>query len=125
MKPKILIIDDEIELTKVLEEFFEKMNLSSKVANGGEAAIKLFNSGKLKVDLVVLDFKMGRMSGLDVLKAMREKGLELPVIVLTGSINMNFDGLIETVYQNVIEVLHKPVDLYKLLETIKKHFNLP
>ena len=78
---KILIIDDDSELSTMLGEFLAPENLDVSSRPTGEDGLELL--GREVFDLVILDVMMPGMNGIDVLKTLR-KTSEVPVIMLTA-----------------------------------------
>src|SRR5918994_1982778 len=88
----ILIVDDDPVQRRLLEAAVTKFGHSALVADGGEAALKLLEGPEARpVAVVILDLSMPGLDGIGVLKAMAERGIQLPVIVQTAQ------GGIETV----------------------------
>ena len=79
---KILIVDDEPEIVRGLEDNLRFEGYQTASAANGEEALSLALSGA--PDLVLLDVMMPRMSGWDVCRALREKGIDVPIIMLTA-----------------------------------------
>jgi len=121
---RILVADDEPEILKILEEFLNKMGFDVVTALGGEKAIEILKSD-IKIDLAVLDMKMPYIKGMDVLREMKKINKEIPIIILTGSIEIKkyLDSLRELEYTEN-DVCYKPVDLYELLSMVKKKLGL-
>ena len=82
MTQTILVVDDDPVQRRLLSGVTEKMGFAVAVAEGGRQALDLL--GAHAVDLVLLDLLMPGVDGIAVLKGMRERGLEMPVIVLTA-----------------------------------------
>ncbi|MEA3490227.1 MAG: response regulator [Candidatus Omnitrophota bacterium] len=119
MKHKILIVDDEVEIVNLLRKFFIKKGFEVVTALGGDEAIGIFGSGN-KIDLVILDFKMPGMKGIDILKEMSGLGIKTPVIFLTGSIGLTkYLKDLRSVGFDRRDLLTKPIDLDVLLEKVK------
>jgi len=89
---KILIIDDDIKLTNLLEEFFSSHKFKVKSINESINAIKEVE--KYRPDLIVLDITLPELDGFQVLRKIREEH-ETPVIMLTarGQISDRVIGL--------------------------------
>lgn len=120
---KILVVDDEPEIVKILKMFLTKMGFEVIAALGGEEAAELLRSD-INVDLMVLDMKMPRVNGIAVLKEMKSLNKQWPVIVLSGSIDMKKHAEeLKRLGIDQIEYFIKPLDLYLLLEAIKKRLN--
>jgi DNA-binding response OmpR family regulator len=80
--PRILIVDDEPEIVRGLEDNLQFEGYQTQSAANGEDALALAVSGA--PDLILLDVMMPRMSGWDVCRRLREKGIDVPVIMLTA-----------------------------------------
>lgn len=80
-KKKLLIVDDEPDIRKLLSESF-KTEYSTLVAKDGEDAIKIIF--EKTPDLVILDIKMPKMNGLDVLKKVKHFFPSMPVILYSA-----------------------------------------
>ena len=81
MQNTILLADDDVELSDLLKEYFESEGFQVRVAYDGEAALQ--SARQPGLDLVVLDIMMPKMSGMDVLKELRQDS-RVPVIMLTA-----------------------------------------
>ena len=80
--PNVLLVDDDPHLSQLLSEYLCGEGFSVHTATDGEQALRQLREG-LGVDVMVLDIMMPRISGLDVLKQVRQFS-QLPVIMLTG-----------------------------------------
>ena len=80
--PRILIVDDEPEMVRGLEDNFRFEGYQTLAASNGKDGLALaLQEGP---DLILLDVMMPELSGWDVLRALRQKGLDVPVIMLTA-----------------------------------------
>ncbi|MGL9760112.1 MAG: envelope stress response regulator transcription factor CpxR [Symbiopectobacterium sp.] len=77
---KILLVDDDKELTTLLKELLEMEGFNIVVAHDGEQALNVLNS---RVDLLLLDVMMPKKNGIDTLKEVRQQH-QTPVIMLTA-----------------------------------------
>ena len=85
-KPKlkrILIAEDEKLMAKALADQLARAGFAVEVVYDGESALNFLN--KEKFDLILLDILMPKMNGLDVLKELKSKGDETPVVILSNS----------------------------------------
>jgi DNA-binding NtrC family response regulator len=122
--PRILVVDDEEQIVKIFTDFLSRMRFDVISAVGGAAAIELLKSGVV-MDMMILDMKMPKVTGIDVLKAKHGLKDARPVIIVTGSMGQ------EKVYAAVKEfglaredIVYKPVDLLVLLDEIKKKLGM-
>ena len=81
--PKILIIEDEIELVRVLQSYLEQANFTVLSANKGDSGLSLW--AQKHPDLVILDLNLPGMDGLDVAREIRKKS-ETPIIMVTARV---------------------------------------
>ncbi len=79
---KILVVDDEIRMRKLVKDFLVRYNYEVVEASNGEEAIDIFYDDK-DIDLIILDVMMPKRSGFDVLSEIRESS-DVPVIMLTA-----------------------------------------
>jgi DNA-binding NtrC family response regulator len=117
---KILIVDDELIVRESLGGWLERDGHTVDKAASGEESLEKFE--KTHYDIILLDIKMEGMSGLDVLKKVKELDPDVSVVMITayGSI----PSAIEAMKSGAYEYLLKPFDpdeLMVLIEKIRKH----
>ncbi len=81
-KLKILVVDDESRMRKLVRDFFVKQDFEVLEAGDGEAALDLFYQEK-NIALIILDVMMPKMNGWEVCKEVRENS-KVPIIMLTA-----------------------------------------
>jgi DNA-binding response OmpR family regulator len=81
--PRILIIEDEIELTRVLSSYLEQANYQVITAMQGDVGLALWS--EKKPDLVILDLNLPGMDGLDIAREIRRK-TDTPIIMITARV---------------------------------------
>ncbi|MFH1618556.1 MAG: response regulator, partial [bacterium] len=86
MNKKILIVDDEADIRKMLKRFFTGLGFKTCEAADGDSALKLVN--RIRPSAVLLDIAMPGPDGIEVLRAIRKDHPAIPVIMLTGSSEM-------------------------------------
>ncbi len=120
MLKTILIVDDEINTLKVLSAALKNSNTQVETARSGEEA--LGHIKKKKYSLVISDFKMGGMSGEDLLEKTKTLYPDLPFILLTahGTIELAVNAMRKGAYT----YLTKPVNV-NLLESIVSDILVP
>ncbi|RKY32053.1 MAG: hypothetical protein DRP68_04225 [Candidatus Omnitrophota bacterium] len=115
---KILVIDDEYQILDILERFLVKMGFQVITALGGEEGIKAIDSQD--VDLIILDMKMPKVTGIDVLKELRKKEKRMPVLILSGSLGIVREvELLKELGYTQEDIVTKPIDLFSLLERVR------
>lgn len=115
---KIAIIEDEIGITNFLKQGLKEENYNVLTANDGEKGLELiFNS---KPDLILLDWMLPKISGIDVCKKVRSEGIETPIIFLTArdTIKETVEGL----KAGANDYIKKPFSFEELLARISVYF---
>ena len=79
---KILLVDDERQLTDALSAILKKNNYSIDCAYNGEDGLDMALSGIY--DLIVLDIMMPKIDGISILKTLRQQGFNTPILMLTA-----------------------------------------
>jgi two-component system response regulator (stage 0 sporulation protein F) len=121
MNNRILVVDDEEEIAKLLEEFLNKKGYRVITALGGQKAIEVIKRQEC-IDLMILDLKMPAVNGVDVLQELRRLNKQIPVIILSGSLDLqNFIDDFKKLNYNEKNILYKPLDLFELLKVIKNY----
>ena len=87
---KILIVDDDISICKLLQKVMDSNNLDSNIATSGKDAIEL--TEKTKYDVILMDIMMGDMEGFDVIKRIRNNNISTPIIIISGR-SEDYDAL--------------------------------
>lgn len=117
--PRILIIDDEPAIRKALKEILEYESFEVKEAEDGAAALKMVE--KESFDLIFCDIKMPRMDGIEVLSKLKEKGIETPVVIITG--HGNVETAVDALKKGAYDFIQKPLDLNRILVTVRNASN--
>ena len=113
---KILVVDDEEEIRKLIREILEDEGYETRLAENGAEARGLVE--QFRPHLVLLDIWMPDIDGITVLKEWKKKGaLSMPVIMMSG--HGNVETAVEATKLGAYDYLEKPLSLAKLLLTIK------
>ncbi|MCD6079926.1 MAG: response regulator [Candidatus Omnitrophica bacterium] len=113
---KILVVDDDPGLLETLTDALELEGYGVTTARAGEEALQILDEEE--VDLVITDIKMPGLSGMELLKVIKEKNQSLPVIVMTGFASL--ETAIEAIKQGAYDYITKPFEIEKLLHTVSK-----
>ncbi|MCC4214484.1 sigma-54-dependent transcriptional regulator [Leeuwenhoekiella parthenopeia] len=114
---KILIIEDEAAIRRVLNKILSEENKNYQVE---EAEDGLEGMEKIKdndYDLVLCDIKMPKMDGVEVLEATRKIKPEIPVVMISG--HGDLDTAVNTMRLGAFDYISKPPDLNRLLNTVR------
>jgi len=113
-KIKILIVDDESAICRLLQDYLERLGFETCVATNGEQALELLLTEKPAI--MTLDIRMPGLNGYEVLQKAKRRYPELFIIVVTGIDVPNMDEMLE--HSGAHAFLQKPIDLQKLSDII-------
>ncbi len=111
----ILVIDDEASIRRTLREILEYEEYEVDEAVDGESALAKLRTGRY--DLALLDVKMPRMDGLEVLQTVSKELPELPVVMISG--HGTIETAVEATRLGAFDFIEKPPDLNRLLVTLR------
>lgn len=114
---KVLVVDDEIYAAEAMMEYLFEQGYQVNIAGDGEEALELYDMEP--VDVVVSDMRMPRMDGYVLIKNLKQRSPELPVIVVTGHTGMD-DTDQQDLNRLAFKILKKPVSLSNLSESIEE-----
>ncbi len=115
-KNSILVVDDEEAIRTVLGSELVNEGYDVRTAGDGDEAINELD--KATCDLVLLDIKMPKLNGFEVLKYIKEKHEKTKVVMLTGFADLK--NAIESKKLGADDFVSKPYDLVDLLTTIER-----
>ena len=121
MEGKILVVDDEDSPRKVLKIELVNEGYDVQTASDGDDAIAMID--KEKFDLVILDIKMPRVNGYEVLKHVKGKYHDTRVIMMTSFLDLK--AALETKRLGAEDLLQKPYDSGMMLATVERVLKNP
>jgi len=117
--PKILIIDDEALIRKMLKKFLEMNGFQIIVAENGSKGIALFNAHH--PDLIITDIIMPEKEGLEIIQEIRKTNPHIQIIAISGGGAVDPELYLDLAKKfGAQHSFSKPIDNEKLLRTIKK-----
>ncbi|WP_310558120.1 response regulator transcription factor [Flavobacterium sp.] len=115
---KILIVEDEIGIANFLQQGLEEEGYTVLVANDGKTGLELALSQK--VNIILLDWILPKMNGIEVCKLIRKIDTTTPIIFLTARDTVQ--ETIEGLKAGANDYIKKPFSFDELVERIKIHF---
>ncbi|HEY0019376.1 MAG TPA: sigma-54 dependent transcriptional regulator [Longimicrobium sp.] len=112
---RILVVDDEEGIRRVLHQLFEYEDHEVRSAGGGAEAIAIHQ--EFHPDVTFLDVKMARMDGLEALTRIRENDPAAVVIMISG--HGTIDTAVEATRRGAFDFLEKPLDTDRLLVVLR------
>ena len=120
MADKVLIVDDDISICKLLEKVMHSNELDTEVAGSGKEALELLKHHTY--DVILMDIMLGDMEGFDVIKELRASGIQTPVMIVSGR-NEDYDSLygLSIGADDYITKPFSPVVLQKKIAVLTKY----
>ena len=112
---KVLIADDEIDLTRALGAILKYSEYEVKIANDGEEALKIAENEKF--DILILDVMMPKKTGIEVVEKLRKKNINTPILMLTAKAET--EDKVEGLDKGADDYLTKPFEKDELLARIR------
>ena len=116
--PKLLIVDDEVDVREFAAKFFRKRKVEVITAPGGEEAVD--SAGKNKPDLVLLDIGMSGIDGIETLRRIKAQDANARVIMVTGRSPGDGDSFDKCSQLGALNYIHKPLELDELERIVLK-----
>ena len=117
---RVLIVDDEPDVRKVVRMTLEKAGYDVIEAEDGEKAIQAINEGEnpLTLDVVISDIRMPKINGVEAINYFQQQWPRVPIIVLTGFPDIEMaTGFLK---RGIVDYLVKPVEKEKLISSVAK-----
>jgi len=118
--PHILVVDDELSMRELLEVLLAKEGYTVSCAKNGRDAISMIK--KTVYDLLLCDIRLGDITGIDVLKALREENQDTVVIMISAYAST--EAAVEAMNEGAYDFVPKPFDNEELKKTIKNALSL-
>ncbi len=112
----ILIVEDEAKMRRLLELNLGEQGFSTHAAADAESGLALL--GREKIDLVLTDFRLPGMSGLEFLQAVKQRNAALPVVMMTAYGTV--ESAVEAMKHGASDYILKPFSLEELALVIRK-----
>lgn len=113
---KILVVDDEEPVRKAVARTLSSATLTVETAESAETALAMLQDGSEFV-AIISDLEMPGMGGLEFLRRIRERNLDVPVIILTG--NATLESAIAAVQYGGFRYMQKPFGPDELIEAVR------
>lgn len=113
---KILVVDDQLGVRRLLFETFREDQHEVEMAANGEEAVELLKS--FKPNLILMDMKMPGMNGIETLRQIRSLDRQVGVIMMTAY--GDAQNMEQAKELGILHYLGKPFDLFELRERVRE-----
>src|SRR5919109_4385772 len=111
MRPtRLLLAEDDELLRRVFARLFRAEGYEVDLAADGQAALQLLQAKRF--DAILTDIAMPRLSGIDLLRAVRERDADVPIVLMTGGPELS--SALQAIEHGAFRYLVKPVELAEL-----------
>ncbi len=118
MQKTILLVDDDFDIREVIRDRLSSSGYAVLTADDGAEALELVS--RVRLHGVLLDIRMPGMDGLAVLKTVHRDYPQLPIIVVTASVEK--DKLASFQCSGAVDYVTKPLEYGELMDKIRLHF---
>ena len=115
--PKILVIEDEAAIRRVLVKILSEENDKYELEEAEDGLVGIDKIKKNDYDLILCDIKMPKMDGVEVLEAVKKIKPEIPMVMISG--HGDLDTAVNTMRLGAFDYISKPPDLNRLLNTVR------
>ncbi|HXH72513.1 MAG TPA: ATP-binding protein [Mariprofundaceae bacterium] len=113
---RILLVDDAPDVLSIHQALLKRLKHEVETALNGQQALEIFQKSSNPFDLVITDYRMPRMSGLELATAIRSESPDIPILIITA---YGEEEQLQKAGTQGIRLLNKPVSLAKLGQTIR------
>jgi DNA-binding response OmpR family regulator len=119
--PRVLVIDDNKDITEMLKDFFETENIECKIINDGIEGLNEILKEDEYYDFILLDLTMPKFSGWDIFKKLKDKNVlnSRNLIIFTASAKTDKE-VNEIMKEGAKYFLRKPFSLDEILKIVEK-----
>jgi len=115
---KILVIDDEVNITKALKRGLTGKGHEVTILDDGLAGMEYLTESHENYDLVLCDVRMPKLDGISMIQKLRDNAIDIPVVIMSGHIE---SGVLNTVAGlGNYNLLPKPFTFKSLLSLIER-----
>ncbi len=114
---KILVIEDDRTVGEYVRRGLEEAGYQVQLVGDGAEGLRVASAGGERCDLIVLDLRLPKLSGIDVLRTLRDRGIGLPVLVLTAQDAVDFK--VQALRMGADDYVTKPFAFEELLARVE------
>lgn len=115
---RIAVVDDETAITTTMQSILTNLGYSVKSFTDSMEALRALETNLDDFDLVITDYSMPRITGLEIAKRLKEKGADIPIILTSGYLDKNIEDAARNT--GIAEIIIKPINTYQLTDAIHR-----
>ena len=115
---RVAVVDDEPDITATLQSILSNLGYRVSAFTDGRVALESIISNPGKFDLIITDYTMPQLTGLEIVRHLRDAGIETPVILTSGYVSNQIQNTDKNI--GVLEFIAKPINTYRLADTMHR-----
>ena len=115
---RIAFVDDEIAIAETMESVLTNLGYKVTVFSDSMTALEAIKTNPNDFDMLITDYSMPQLTGLEIAKKLREAGLNIPVILLSGYVMEDMERAVRDA--GIREVITKPVRIHDLADVVRR-----
>ena len=117
-RPKVLVVEDDADIRKILEMFLTGKGFQVKSAENAHIALEMLSQEP--IDLILSDVRMPGMSGLELLRQVKERDPDIQLILMSGFSSVK--DAVEAIQLGAADYVEKPIDFRRLARVLQTSF---
>jgi len=106
----MLLVDDVSDILQIHQAMLARLNHTAVIAENGKEALKIIMQKNHQFDLIITDYRMPVMDGLELVRNIRNLGLSIPILMITA---FGEDAQLQQVAHYDVTLINKPVSMEK------------
>ena len=121
-KPKLFVIDDDADIRELIINYFQPRGYQMQGFASAEDALLTLENSPESCDVLITDLRLPKMSGFELIRAIKEKFLDIPIILMTG--HKSSESAIQAIQEGAYDFVVKPLHIPQLMVSIERALHL-
>ena len=118
---RIIIIDDETSISTAMQHILTSLGYKVTAYTDSRKGLAAIHNNSHNYDIVITDHSMPQITGLDIAKDLKQSGINIPVILISGYLGKDMEMVAREI--GISEILIKPISTYQLTDAIQRVSN--
>jgi len=115
---RIALVDDEAALTTAIQSILANLGYRVRAFTDGTEALRAIRSNPGDFDILLTDYSMPQITGVELVRSLRKSGINIPVILASGYFSQEIEDAARN--EGISEIIAKPINSYQLADAIHK-----
>ena len=114
----VVIIDDEPLVATTLQILLKNLGYKVKLFTDGMEAIEVIRSAPEEVDVIISDYLMPQITGLEIAEKLKTHGIHIPIVIISGYFEKQVEDKARDL--GIVEIITKPINSYQITDAIRR-----